>query len=105
MTDKHEETAAPDDEAHTPLILTVAQSGQIESIVEASLALHEQFRNDADSLTVDALWNKECAERIRASVCRVLRTRASCSFEIDNADGTVKDFVFVPQGADRKSTL
>lgn len=101
MTDKHDETAVPNHEGHTPLILTVSQAGQIETVVEASLALHEQFGSDADSLTVETLWSKECADRIRASVRRALRTRASCSFEAENADGTVKEFVFVPQGADR----
>ncbi len=101
MTDKHDEPVVTEDDSYTPLILTVSQSGQVESVVEASFAMHEQFDADADSLTVDTLWNNECAERIRASVRRVLRTRASCSFETENADGKVREFVFVPQGADR----
>ena len=101
MTDNRDQKPVPEYEAHTPLILAVAQSGQVETVIEASLALHEQFDGDADSLTVDTLWNKECATRIRACVRRALRTRASCSFETDDADGTVKEFIFVPQGADR----
>ncbi|MDJ0711596.1 MAG: EAL domain-containing protein [Woeseiaceae bacterium] len=99
MIDEHGGTMASKDDAHPTLILTVAQSGQVCGVVEASLALHEQFADDADSLTVETLWNKECAARIRASVSRALRTRASCSFESESEDGSVREFIFVPQGA------
>ncbi len=101
MTDKHADVADPGEDAPTTLILTVSQSGQVHCVVEASLAVHEQFAEDSDSLTVDTLWNAECAERIRASVRRALRSRASCSFEAENPDSTIKEYIFVPQGADR----
>ena len=83
------------------LVLVVNQSGAITSVVEAPQDLAQQLTDDSASLTVDALWQKSCADRVRASLRRALRTRTSCAFEIEGGDGRVEEFMFVPRGADR----
>ncbi len=83
------------------LILTVSQAGSVCSVVEASDALRAKFATAAESFSVEQLWADEFAGSIRDSLRRTIRSRKSCSLDIENADGSVQDLTFVPQGPDR----
>ena len=85
----------------TNLILTVTQSGSVCGVVEAPPPVHEEYAEDPGALAVDVLWNASAAERIRTTLRRALKSRESCSMEIDHPDGLVQEFIFVPQGIDR----
>lgn len=87
--------------AKNSLILTVSQSGSICTVVEAPQAMHEEFAVNPESLSIDKLWNDEFVEKIRNALRRTVRSRQSCSIDVDNPDGLIQEFIFVPQGADR----
>ena len=101
MIESQQDERAVDNKSSTSMILTVKKSGVVSGIVEAPESLHEQLADGNEAMSIDALWSGDCSEQIHASLRRALRMRASCSFEIDGEDGAVKEFLFVPQGADR----
>lgn len=88
-------------QAKKSLVLMVSQSGLVCSVVEAAPAMQEQFAAQPDSLSIDQLWSDELAAKIRSALKRVIRSRESSSLDVDNADGTVQEFILVPQGRDR----
>ncbi len=101
MIGTHTDELAIDGDGQTSLILTVKKSGAVSGVVEGPESLHELFASDANSVTVDSIWDEECAERIHASLRRALRSRTSCSFQMDDQYGAVTEFFFLPRGADR----
>ena len=101
MTATHANAVESNRDAGGNLILTVTQSGSISSVVEAEQELRKQFEADPGSLSIDKLWPKACVDRIRASLRRALRSRTSCAFEMERADGVIEEFIFVPRGSDR----
>ena len=101
MSDKSTLQDDGEHSASTSLILTVTQSGSVSGIVEAPEALHHEFAENPAALAIDTLWNDTAAKRIRAALRRTVRSRKSCSLDMEHADGTVQEIIFVPQGADR----
>lgn len=101
MSETEANAIASPQHANKSLVLLVSQSGLVCSIVEASPAMHEQFAANPDSFSVDQLWSDELAASIRNELRRVIRSRESCSLDLENADGTVQEFILVPQGRDR----
>jgi diguanylate cyclase (GGDEF)-like protein len=83
------------------LILTVSQSGSVCSVVEASETQREELAAAPESFSIHELWAEEFAGQIRDSLRRTVRSRESRSLDIENADGSIQELIFVPQGPDR----
>ena len=82
------------------LILTVTQSGSVCSVFESTPELQDRFAEFPDPFSIDLIWNSEIVTEIRTALRRVIRSRASCSIDV-NDDGAVQEFILVPQGPDR----
>lgn len=83
------------------LILTVSQSGMVFSVVEAGPETHEQFAAQPESFSIDKIWHDELVAQTRNAIRRAIRSRESGSFDSENIDGGVLEFIVVPQGPDR----
>ena len=83
------------------LILTVSQSGTVCSVIESTPELQQRFAEFPDSFSIDLIWNSEIVTQIRTALRRVIRSRASCSIDVNDEDGGVQEFILVPQGPDR----
>ncbi|MEL7186696.1 MAG: bifunctional diguanylate cyclase/phosphodiesterase [Pseudomonadota bacterium] len=101
MSDTTTNPAEVDDPDGSSLILTVSQGGKVCSVVEAPQPMHDEFAENPDDLSIDTLWNEADAEQIRCMLRRSIRSRESCSLDTNDAEGRVREFIFVPQGPDR----
>lgn len=83
------------------LILTVSQSGIVCSVIESTPEMHDRFAEFPDPFSIDLIWNSEIVTQIRSALRRAIRSRASCSIDVNNEGGAVQEIILVPQGPDR----
>jgi diguanylate cyclase (GGDEF)-like protein len=88
-------------QSNNSLILTLSQAGSICSVIEAPHKMREELVAHPESFSVEQLWDEDCARQVLSSLRRTARSRESCSLDVESADGTVQEFIFVPQGPDR----
>ncbi len=84
------------------VVLTVTPAGAVASLVEADDELRAAFEAKRDAFSIDDVWPEPMTAQIRALLQRAVRSRRSCSEEIDNpSDGVAYECIAVPQGPER----
>ena len=84
------------------VVLIASPAGDVTGLVEAKGELRAAFEEQRDAFSIDDVWPEGMTVHIRGLLKRAVRSRRSCSEEVDNpADGLTYECIAVPQGPER----